>query len=38
MLKQPFKVSLLLIMTKYLKIIFANRAPRFWDVVAQPEI
>ena len=39
MLKQPFKVSFLLIMAKkYLKIVFANRAPRFWDVVAQPEI
>ena len=23
---------------KYLKIVFANWAPRFWDVVAQPEI
>ena len=39
MLKQPFNVSLLLIIAKkYLKIVFANRAPRFWDVVAQPEI
>ena len=39
MLKWPFKAGLLLIVAKkYLKIVFPNRAPRFWDVVAQPEI
>ena len=31
--------QLTIIMTKkYFKIVSANRAPRFWDVVAQPEI
>ena len=37
--KTTISSQLTIIMAKkYLKIVFANRAPRFWDVLAQPEI